>query len=195
MNAELVLLGKRVDMARRARRRVLVAAIYVCLAALMAIFWFVDHWRATSPFLIFAAMGSCQLFLGGYYRGGLVKPFNGKGPRPETAQPSGLMALGLAMRIYRPSPEADNSSYRNDEWELARRDRAHYSAYQVAAMAPILLWFIEYLKLEVPRLGARIPSDQLIYGLLLISIVVFMTLPQSILLWTEPDMDAAGNGD
>jgi hypothetical protein len=31
--------------------------------------------------------------------------------------------------------------------------------------------------------------DQLIYGLLIASVILFITLPQSILLWTEPDID------
>jgi hypothetical protein len=32
--------------------------------------------------------------------------------------------------------------------------------------------------------------DKLVYGLLIASFILFLTLPQAILLWTEPDMEA-----
>jgi hypothetical protein len=43
----------------------------------------------------------------------------------------------------------------------------------------------------VPRLLARlsIPVDMLLYGLVTASVIVAITLPQAILLWTEPDME------
>ena len=43
MRAELVLLGRRVDMSRRARRRGLVVGIYTALAGLLVGMWFVDQ--------------------------------------------------------------------------------------------------------------------------------------------------------
>jgi hypothetical protein len=36
------------------------------------------------------------------------------------------------------------------------------------------------------------PGDLTIYGLAMITWVLFETLPQAILLWTEPDMEAEG---
>jgi hypothetical protein len=68
---------------------------------------------ASSFLLIWAALLACWLFLGGYYTRGLVKPFNGKGPRNAEAMPSGLQ---LNFGLYR--QPADESEYRNDEREL-----------------------------------------------------------------------------
>jgi hypothetical protein len=33
------------------------------------------------------------------------------------------------------------------------------------------------------------PPDAMYYGLTLVAIILFLTLPQAILLWTEPDME------
>jgi hypothetical protein len=33
------------------------------------------------------------------------------------------------------------------------------------------------------------PPDAIYYGLTLVAIILFLTLPQAILLWTEPDME------
>jgi hypothetical protein len=36
------------------------------------------------------------------------------------------------------------------------------------------------------------PADQLYFGFALVILMLFLTLPQSILLWTEPDMEGPG---
>jgi len=38
------------------------------------------------------------------------------------------------------------------------------------------------------KLSAEV-LDQIIYGLLIASVVLLITLPQAILLWTEPDIE------
>jgi hypothetical protein len=43
MKSELVLFGRHIDMALRARRRRLVLAVFGIFAALMAAGWFLDH--------------------------------------------------------------------------------------------------------------------------------------------------------
>jgi len=125
MRAELVLMGRRVDMARQARRRTLVVLIYAAMAALMTGMWFVDHWRATGIWIYWLAVLACRLFLGGYYRGGLVKPFSDRTLEPR--RPAPLLAIGL--RMYVPVDE-DDGAFRNDERELAQRDHAHYLAWR-----------------------------------------------------------------
>jgi hypothetical protein len=109
MRAELVLMGKRVDMAARARRRALVVGIYAALAALMAVLWFLTGWRGAGGYLIWGALLLCRLFLGGYYSQGLVKPFNGKAPQ-ERVMPHSLLLLKL--RVYQPVLAGDESSFR-----------------------------------------------------------------------------------
>ena len=187
MRAELVLMGKRLDMAARIHRRTLVVSIYAGLAMLMAALWSVDRWHTSGVYMIFATIFVNRLFLGGYNFGGLIKPFNGKAPRRSSyAETPFLM---LALRVYQPAPE--ENEYRNDEREVHLRNRAHYQAYKVLTIALTVLWLVADWKMKVPRLLAwmHVSTDGLLYGLVLMAIVAALTLPQAILLWTEPDME------
>ncbi len=186
MKAELVLVGKRVDMAPQAHRRTLVVFIYATLTALMAALFLADRWRTTGYYLVIATFLVNRLFLGGYNFGGLIKPFSGKPPQRSEAPPF----LLLALRVYRPGP-AENE-YRSDERELQQRDRAHYQAYQALAVVLAVLWLLAGWRTFNPKLLAWVPvsADLLIYGVVLAAIVVALTLPQAILLWTEPDMES-----
>lgn len=188
MRAELVLMGRRVDMAVRARRRTLVVLIYVAFAVLFTAAWFIDRWHTTGTYLYWGAMLACRLFLGGYYRGGLVKPFNDR-VRRERPTPHPFLALGL--RIYQPAQPDDDRLLLNDERELQQRNLAHYKAYQVIGMALLVPWFIAYLRMLRPQWwsGMTVSLDQLFYALTLIILLLVFTLPQAILLWTEPDME------
>ncbi len=188
MNAELVFFGRRVSMARRDRRRALVVSIYAALAVLMATLWFTSRWHGTGVYVFWAAMIACRLFLGGYYSGGLVKPFNGKAPRRADMPPS---LLALKLRVYRPILAADEPKYRSDERELDQRDRAHYAAYQAIGAAICVPWLLSSLRIVRPGLldGTGMSPDEMYFGLLLVVLTLFLTLPQAILLWTEPDME------
>jgi len=191
MRAELVLLGRRVDMSRRARRRALVVGIYAVLAALFVGMWFVDHWRTTGTFIFWAAMLACWQFLGGYYSHGLVKPFTGKGPRQLDQAP---LLLLLKLRMYPAIAGDSEGGYRNDERELHQRDRAHYQAYQGLGLAMVAVWLAAFVGMGRPQwMGAiAMTPYQLFYGMMLVMFVLFLTLPQCILLWTEPDMEGEG---
>ena len=189
MRAELVLLGKRIDMAPQMRRRTLVIAIYTVFAALFAAFWMADQWRGSSSWIIWAAIFACRLFLGGYAPGGLLKPFNNKPPKTSEAPPPYLL---LKLRAYQPA-SADDSAYRNDERELHQRDHAHYLAWQAMSLTALVPMLVESVRhflpswLEAPHMTV----EQVYYGCGLVAIFLFLTLPQAILLWAEPDMEPA----
>jgi len=187
MKAELVLMGRRVDMAPRVHRRTLVVLIYATLAVLMAALFALDRWRTTGYYLVFATFLINRVFLGGYNFGGLVKPFNGKPPQRSDAPQPFLM---LALRVYPQEPV--RNEYCSDERELQQRDRAHYTAYQAMAVVLAVLWLLSGWNNFAPRLLAWLPVSPalLVYGVVLAAIVVALTLPQAILLWTEPDMEA-----
>jgi hypothetical protein len=104
MRAELVLMGKRVDMAPRINRRALVVLIYAGLAALMGGLWMLDGWHVTGVCLWIATVLANRLFLGGYGFGGLIKPFSGQG-RSEAPPPF----LLLALRVYQLPPRTRTS--------------------------------------------------------------------------------------
>ena len=190
MNAELVLFGMRVNMAQRQRRRLLVVLIYTALAVLMAVLWYFSHWRGTG-YVFWACLLACRWFLGGYYAGGLVKPFNGKAPKRSDMPPPLLL---LKLRVYRPVLAADEPAYRNDERELHQRDHAHYLAYQALGVAVLVPWLLSSLRIIKPGLLGGIPMspDEMYYGFLMAALTLFLTLPQAILLWTEPDMEREG---
>jgi hypothetical protein len=78
-----------------------------------------------------------------------------------------------------------------DERELGQRDRAHYQAYQVLVIVLAVLWLLSGWRTFHPRILEWIAGsvDLAIYGSVLAAIVAAMTLPQTILLWTERDME------
>ncbi len=186
MNAELFLMGKRIDMTSRTRRRALVVLIYFAIAVAIAGLWHLDRWHTSGACLILATIPLNRFLLGGYNFGGLIKPFNGKAPRQNHEPPS---HLALVLRIDRPQP--DEREYRNDERELHQRDQAHYRAYQALCIAIIALWAMTNFAANGSHLLARvpIPADMLLYGVATATLTVAVTLPQAILLWTEPDME------
>ncbi len=189
MRAELVLMGKRIDMASRLRRRSLVVGIYAAMAALTAAGWMIDRWHSTGSWLIWAALAACWLFLGGHYSRGLVKQFNSKGPRNADAMPTNLQ---LIFGLYQlPS---NVHEYRNDERELRERDRAHYQAYQGLGLALAVLWLPALWLVSKPQWMSHLSLqlDQVVYGLIVVCFLLYVTLPQAILLWTEPDMQHDG---
>ena len=187
MNAELILLGKHVSMAQRSRRRIVVALIYCLLASLLIVSYIFGAWRVFSPYVIWAVIFACRLFLGGYAAGGLVKPFNGKGAKPFE-MPSHLLALQL--RVYPAVPGAGGEGYRSDERELSQRDRAHYRAYQVLGVSLIVPWFICSVFGDPKLFGLSAATINHLCAILLLAVLaLFLTLPQAILLWTEPDME------
>lgn len=193
MRAELVLFGRQIDMARQTRRRMLVVLIYAGIAALMIGLWFADHWRWSGNYVFWAALLACRLFLGGHYLGGLIKPFNGKGPKQYSEPPPLLL---LKLRVYAPLLATEDGAFRSDERELKQRDRAHYQSYQALGMGVLLALWVAQIGMNHPQWLAwiRMTPFQIVYGLMLVMIMLFLTLPQCIMLWTEPDMAEEGRG-
>jgi hypothetical protein len=186
MRAELMLMGRRWDMAPQTHRRTLVVLIYAALALAMTGLWLVDRWRVTGVYMIFATILINRTLLGGYNFGGLIKPFSGKAPN-RGVDPPPFLVLGL--RLYRPEPE--ENAYRNDERESQQRDHAHYNAYQGLTLGLVLVWLLADWQANAPKLLGWLSGGPAVYlyGLTLALVVVSQTLPQAILLWTEPDME------
>jgi magnesium-transporting ATPase (P-type) len=80
--------------------------------------------------------------------------------------------------------------YRNDERELHQRDHAHFQAYRVATISLVIVTMLLYIRgLGRPFLGfLSVPAD-LSFAVTIAALFVSQTLPQAILLWTEPDME------
>ncbi len=82
-----------------------------------------------------------------------------------------------------------------DERELIRRYRAHYVTYEYLDLAFLPALVAAIFKANPHNLPAnpalRIFFGQLPYGLLVAAGILYYTLPQAMLLWTEPDMEEA----
>ena len=174
------------NMEKRAKRRRLVMVVYTVIAALLLGAWLLDRLQETAFYLIFAVSIINWKILGGYGPQGLVKPFNGKGPRNRT-EPSSLAELGL--NAGRSLSFAASSEYRNDERELQRRDRVHYQAYQGICGLLAVVWLLAHWQVHPPHFIPAALLPVLLDGLMLPAMLVAVTLPQAILLWTEPDME------
>ncbi len=162
MKTEVVLLGRNISIASRRRRRLLVTLLYAGCAVLVFAAWFpVFRLQKVWALLILLAFARIARFLGGRYEQGGILP-------PVDC---------------------------GDERELHRRDHAYFLAY----------WWWDFTLLPaIFAAGFRIngiPATwnpelraflyQLPVALLLASGILYYTLPQAILLWTEPDMEEA----
>jgi hypothetical protein len=137
-----------------------------------------------------------RMVLGGYGVAGkgMVKPFLGNEVRTRYIEnPSSSWSRMAKSNI----PNlADDRQFCSDEREVGLRDKAHQAAYRYLGAIVIITLMIACLKYAampvLQEYGIDLSPavlDQLIYGLLIASVILFITLPQSILLWTEPDID------
>jgi hypothetical protein len=85
---------------------------------------------------------------------------------------------------------------RGDEREAHRRDHAHFVAYRVVAYCVIAAFVAVTLRQASPHLPVMVRGlcAQLPKFVLWATYAVFATLPQAILMWTEPDMDMSAEG-
>ncbi len=173
------------NMERRSSRRRLVVAVYLFLAACIAAGWFADRLHVSGMLVFWAAWYSSLFILGGYGARGLIKPFTGKGPR-DLPMPSNLVELQL--RVTGALDRPDGSEYRNDEREIQRRDSVHYQAYQGLMLLVAAIWLLASWAIHPPSFVSARLMLVLVNFLALPAVVLGFTLPQAILLWTEPDL-------
>jgi hypothetical protein len=164
---------------RTASQRRLLVVLYNGILAALAIIGFCRGKGLAGPLLAqtFVLGG----LLGGIRAGGPVKPFT------ETRNPlaGGLLEEApITLGLNAASPGWRPFSWTPlDERERVQRDRAHYCAYR------ILLWILlatmlPYSLAMIRPSGWLTHESSLIVWLLLI---VALSLPQSVLLWTEPN--------
>jgi hypothetical protein len=97
----------------------------------------------------------------------------------------------LGGRTYRNGlvPPAESG----DEREQHRRDHAYYLAYKWWDLTFIPVMLSVGLKINplypTWQPALRVFVDRLPWGLVVAAGILYFTLPQAILLWTEPDMD------
>lgn len=104
---------------------------------------------------------------------------------------SGILSIALWIVFTR---VAGDMRARGDEREMYRRDHAHYLAYYVVGMSLMGAIFAGSFRgpsamSSVIQLALRMFVAQLPKVLLWATFFLYLTLPQAILLWTEPDME------
>lgn len=159
-----------ISMVPRKNRRMFVMVTYAILAACFAAILVVQSWHSRIHaawgllFILIYIMGNHFLF------GSLVKPFMAYSLRKEEE----IISLRSAPRRR----DLDEP----DERELAVRNAAHYQAFRVAAIYGLAVWLVV---MASPTLnGSAVALLILIIPLL----AMLWTLPQAIILWTEPDV-------
>lgn len=161
MKTYLKFSGTRVSVATQSRRRVLVVMMYSVAAALV-VMWTGGVMQLTPCFLALSAWFICfRLIFGGDPNGGLTEP-----------------------------------SERDDERDTIRRDHAHYLAYRFLSTVLVTALFCAWFSNPNPVTPVVNPVVrsfllQLPYGVLFAGGILYFSLPQVILLWTEPDMEEA----
>jgi hypothetical protein len=160
-----------ISLRTRQRRRTLVLAYYAVLLLLIS----PCLWKQK---MLPAAMIIQTLTLGGFFGGirseGVVKPYSDEIREPGY---SGIQELNLnGLRAFAARPLLD-------EREVHERDRTHYTAYC------ILRWSMGVVGTlyVVGMMAAPTFLANNIANFLWIFIVFVLSLPQSIILWTEPE--------
>jgi hypothetical protein len=142
------------------------------IAFLFPVFYFLITFGDRPSISSFGQVFLVGAILGGfsYQRDFPVKPFEGRHPR-------------------RPG-----ESFANDEYDLARRDKAHYTAYQfwrivIVVASTVFFIFHDLIAREhFVHWHLRSGEQQVLEALIVPSAMAFLILPQAILLWTEKDI-------
>jgi hypothetical protein len=190
MTATYKVLG--IPMEQQKARRRLVVVVYAVLAAVSVASMV---FARTEPFLyswtIYATMIVAFFVFGGSGRYGLIKAFPNKPPRQEPVMVDAIRLQMTPLTAGTP----DESSWKNDERELSRRNLAHYQAFQVIGIAVMAILVVAVFGLR-SAMGLHHAewltvtlALNVIYAIALIGSVLVVTLPAAIILWTEPDID------
>ena len=119
------------------------------------------------------------------------------GDKPSTTSFLSVLIVGLLLGGFGPgrtAPLKPFESSANDEYDIARRDAAHYTAYEfwrrvIIVASSLFYLFHDLLAGEHFAHWHLSPLEQQILEALIIpAAMAFLILPQAILLWTERDV-------
>jgi len=192
------MIGRRVlgiPLHRRAiRRRFLVGYWLAVLAALTALSRFpvppdVSHWTAFLPLLLTLGFASnLPLLLGGFSLGGAVGFYEGRAFRLKDAAAVRLARKPEKAELVRRFLKAAGPA---DEFEARLRDTAHHRAHRW------MFWMIYCGAIAFLLVSAADMALLPRFGLVLLELLLVaqMSLPQSCILWTMPDVEPVPDGD
>jgi hypothetical protein len=138
-----------------------------------------NHPLSSNSFSLIFWLTLLTTSFGGLKYGGPIKKF--ENPKPDSAAGYALYkAMHPTLWKRRGMP-----AWANDEFDLQRRDQAHYTAYRllrwIYPIVAIALWLLS----RDP--DTSVWAVHILEAALLPSVLAFLWLPQTIILWTEPD--------
>jgi hypothetical protein len=165
MKTEYAVGNIRIHFESRARRRWFVALVYAVL-------------------LVYAALGAFEI---------TQRSLNGKVTATTVWIVAGCMFLFIALWIVFTWLAGDQRA-RGDEREVHRREHAHFRAYYFLGYGILAALFASFFADPNPitpllPLALRAFLIKLPQMLLMDTFFIYLTLPQAIQLWTEPDME------
>jgi hypothetical protein len=166
---------------QHSRRTVVIGYYSVFLAFAVLFLWTRGPARAS---LLLPVAYAWAALLGGLTTGGPVRLFSKWQRKFKDGSAWGID--GNRPHPWLPGRTMIAPIDRLDEHDLATRDRAHYLAYST------LRWPAIVAALFSPLFLLDASPEKIARVLLLVSIAVaalFFSLPQAIVLWTEPDLD------
>lgn len=173
-------------MQRRRDRRRLVVVVYGLLVVIcIGVFLATPTMPSAMSLAIYAVIGVAGWIFGGSGGHGLIKPFVNRPPRPEPPAADIIRLQLNPLSVGTPDP----STWRNDERELARRDLAHYRAYQAVSLPSLVILLLASYSIGGKHRTPPHLALEAIFVLALMTVVLSLTLPSAIILWTEPDLD------
>lgn len=164
---------------RRSTRRWIVAGYWLMTAfwAIAILMHSIRHHGSFANLSLVYVLLWLPAFLGGVRSGGAVKPFRKVYFPMEDLRRNGMVSL-FERGVQR------TSSDDLDEREMRLRDRVHFVSYTVTRWLALVLFGLYAL------ISAQHPEWLQITGpiFLFVLVMVMWGLPQSIILWNEPDV-------
>jgi hypothetical protein len=169
-----------ISMTQRSHRRVLVACVYSFLTALVVSAGLIhqrnpllgtDFIAGINTVFVLVFTGISRLAFGA-----LVPQATFPVPADNTPNRWKYISIANPLRYTGPGDP--------DERELEVRNRAYFIAFRIAAVYSVLLWPVFlFLNMNVHAIPVSLAAS-LVFPL----IVMALTLPQAVVLWTEPDV-------
>lgn len=186
MRSSISFLGISIDMRSRKRRRTSVLAVYVALLGSLGWTWRSAQGEFLSVFFV-CFLPLLFLFFGGWSERGLIQPFRTRRTAVWYSDDPPPFSR-IDQWFWRRAPRrADQSS---DEREARRMDRSRAVTQAITSN----LLFADFCLLWLTRestspVGGIVPRN-LPFLLLMAIVLLNFTLPQAIVIWTEPDMES-----
>lgn len=168
---------------RRSRRQLVVGywIFVLILTAAFLRFGIVHHGVFANPWMLYILIFLPPL-LGGVRAGGAVKPFRGLRWAPLNDRDGTQTVFGKPQPIVLNSIGSD---FELDERETHERDRVHFLAYTAARWGALAM-------LALTVIASTLRAEWLVWmtpTFLFLLVLTLWSLPQSIILWTEPDVE------